>query len=279
MGTTKESIVKIVKDLGLHSPVDALFNTLENKEELITNLVSALSLKVDGAPITDVVTGYGVAIAALEALKSINIETKTAKISIQGFGSVGASTAKYLYEAGAKVVAVSDVNGTIYAENGLDIRCLLKAKDEKGTIDRTKLPSDYQLEDGSYWLVPEVDVLIPAAIADAIQTGNVSQVKAKIIVEGANIPVTKEAEEVLTEKGVYIIPDFIANSTGAGFLGIIVYKNVSPDLNSIFAFLKEHLSNTLSWILEKAKEEKLSPRQAALLLVKEREFMKEGVIK
>lgn len=279
MGTTKEEIVTITKDLGLHSPVDALFNSLENKEQLVKHLVSALRLKEDGAAITDLVTGYGVAIAALEALKWINVETKLAKISIQGFGSVGASTAKYLYEAGAKVVAVSDVYGTIYAENGLDIALLLKAKDARGTIDRTKLPADYQFEESSYWLAPEVDVLVPAAIADAIHTGNVSQVKAKIIVEGANIPVTEEAEEVLTEKGVYIIPDFIANSTGAGFFGIIVYKNVSPDLTSIFAFLKEHLANTLSSILTIAKEEKCSLRQAAVLLVKEREVMKEGVTK
>lgn len=273
MGTTKEEITNIVQSLGLNTGVDAFLNSIENKEVIQKNISTALNLTVDGMPITDVVTGLGVAAAAKKAIEWIDVNIENAKVAIQGFGSVGASTAKYLFAEGANIIAVSDIHGTVFCDKGLDIPLLLRAKDTKGNIDRSKLPSTYKLEDGFYWLKNEVDVLIPAAIADAIHTGNVSEVKAKIIVEGANIPITKDAEQLLYEKGILVVPDFIANSAGAGLFGAILYKGVAPDTNSIFSFLSEKVSRSTSLILNKSKEDNITPRDAALLINKSKELV------
>ncbi|RHW38315.1 hypothetical protein D1B33_05365 [Lysinibacillus yapensis] len=269
LGTTKEDIVRIVTQLGLESPVDAFLYRMDSstKEVILNNLKESLSLNVDGVTITDLVTGLGVANSTLEALKSISLNPEEATVSIQGFGSVGASTAKYLNNAKVKIVSVSDVSGTLYNPEGLDVELLLKAKDEKGNINRSLIPENYIQSNRSDWLTYEVDVLIPAAIADAINDENESQIQAKLIVEGANIPVTIEAEKQLFDRGILVVPDFIANSAGAGFFGTILYKGIGPDAYKIFDYLSNQVSSTTEWILRKAKEENISPREAAVLFL------------
>lgn len=266
MGTSKDEIVEIVQSIGLDTPADAFVNSLENKEELSKSLGAALNLSVEGVLITDVIAGVGVAAATKKAIEWLKLNIEESKIAIQGFGNVGSSTSRELYEAGAKIVAVSDIHGTIYYEKGLDIPLLLQAKDARGNIDRTKLPSEYKIENGPYWMENEVDVLIPCAVADAIHGGNVEDVKAKIIVEGANIPVTPDAERTLYEKGIYVVPDFIANSAGAGLFGAILYKGISPNVDSILSFLKEKISSSTASILQKSYLESISPREAAINL-------------
>lgn len=264
MGTSKDEIVEIVRGFGMTTAVDALLNTVENKEERLKDLSTALNLVVAGVPITDVVTGVGVASAAEKAIEWLGMDVKQSKAAIQGFGSVGSSTAKYLSLSGCKITAVSDIHGTIYHEEGLDIPLLLEAKDAKGNIDRTLIPSEYKQEAGSYWMENEVDVLIPSAVADAIHERNVDDVKAKIIVEGANLPVSPAAEKVLYNKGIYVVPDFIANSAGAGLFGSMLYNGIAPDADSIFTFLSQKVSSSTAEILEQARAESISPREAAL---------------
>ncbi|MBO9129269.1 Glu/Leu/Phe/Val dehydrogenase dimerization domain-containing protein [Bacillus sp. 165] len=265
LGTREEDIIEIVKEMGLHSTVDAFINKQSDKEEILFNLNTALNLKVDGIQITDLVTGYGVATTAIQGFKWIEEKETEMSVAIQGFGSVGASAAKYLAEYGAKVVAVADINGTIYNEHGLDIPLLLSIKDAKGNIDRSKLPESYEEKPNAFWMSKHVDILIPAAVADVITIDNASNVQARMIVEGANIPVTTEAEEYLSKKGIFVIPDFIANSGGAALFTSILFNRISPDATSIFSFLDQQLSKTIAQLLEIAKEKKITPREAAYL--------------
>ncbi|PWA10757.1 glutamate dehydrogenase [Pueribacillus theae] len=265
LGTRKEDIEHIiVHDLGLQSSAEALLNKLDNKEMIMSNLNKGLQLSVDGIPIVEVATGYGVSVATIEAVQWLGKDINAATVSIQGFGSVGATTAKSLSKEGAKIVAVADVNGTIFHPDGLDIDLLLQAKDEKGNIHREMLPAEYENLPRSAWLEQEVDVLIPAAIADAINEDNQSSIKAQLIVEAANIPVTEEAERILFEKEVYVIPDFIANSGGGGIFGALMYKNVSPDVESILGYLNKQISGATKSMLSQSAEQKITPRQAAI---------------
>lgn len=157
-------------------------------------------------------TGYGVAVVAREAAKKIlgGLEGRT--IAIQGFGNVGSFAAKFLSEWGARVVAVSDSKGGILNNRGLNIEEVIRIKRETGAVlnyedVEKKLTNEELLES-------EVDILIPAAIEGVITKDNAPRIKARIIVEGANGPLTPEADEILFKRGVFIAPDILANAGG-----------------------------------------------------------------
>ncbi|MDR1875329.1 MAG: Glu/Leu/Phe/Val dehydrogenase [Synergistaceae bacterium] len=160
-------------------------------------------------------TGYGVATCGLELLRVLDKDPKNATVAIQGFGNVGSYTALTMVEAGAKVVAISDVTGTYYAPKGIDIK---KAFEHISTHPKKLLEGftcdgceKKNLDD---ILFVECDILYPCALDGVINVKNAGDVKAKYIVEGANGPVTPDADEILTKKGVLIVPDFLANSGG-----------------------------------------------------------------
>ncbi len=157
-------------------------------------------------------TGRGCFITILDAAEEIGISIKGAKAVVQGFGQVGSVVAKLLYEAGCKVIAVSDISGGIINENGLDIPQLLKHIAEKGSIAGFVGCDD--LGDTDIFSL-SCDIIIPAAVQNVITASNAPAVRAKIIAEAANGPVTPEADKILQEKGVWIIPDVIANAGGA----------------------------------------------------------------
>lgn len=156
-------------------------------------------------------TGYGVAFITKKALKMLGMNLLNSKIAIQGFGNVGSFTAERLYEWGSKIVAVSDVNTCIYNENGINILELKKFLNNRNQL---KDFSGVQVLDREELFALDVDVLIPAALENAINENNVNSIKAKLIVEGANAPTTIEADKVLKEKGICVIPDILANSGG-----------------------------------------------------------------
>jgi glutamate dehydrogenase (NAD(P)+) len=266
MGTSKADIARIARDMGMKTQVDAFLENRDDRAQATSDLAAALDLSVDGKPITHVITGAGVAGSVLASLDWLGIEAPKARAAIQGFGSVGASTAHYLYEAGVNVVAVSDVMGLIVCESGLDIPALLELKDDKGNIDRTGLPEAHRAVSGENWLNISADVLIPAAIADAIHEDNADQVQARIVVEGANIATTTAAEELLRERGIPVVPDFVANSAGAGLFGSVLYLGLAPKADEIISFLRTKISESTRTILEMSAAQSISPREAAVKL-------------
>ena len=156
-------------------------------------------------------TGHGVAIMMKEMLEYKNIDIQKCRIAIQGFGNVGSYTGMYAQQFGGKVIAVSDVNCCLIDEDGIDIQKLFKYYNEHHTIEGYDIEKQRDRDD---LFKVDCDVLCPCALENAIRADNVDDITAKIIVEGANGPITSEAEGILNEKGVIIVPDILANAGG-----------------------------------------------------------------
>ena len=264
LGTKAEDISRIVREMGISNTFIAAMAKMPQPEQTWVKSEKISSLIIDGLSIGDLATGYGVAVSTLKSMVLLGMDSNKTHIAIQGFGSVGASAALYLAKAGCLIVAIADAEGTIFNQSGLDIEQLIGLKNRLGIINRTLLSKDHILLPREVWLELEVDVLIPAAIADTITLENSSQIKAKLIVEGANIPTTKEAEKELTNRGVYIIPDFIANAGGVGVLGIILDPKVEPTKEGVFGYLNEKIGTTTMNSLQNALLNGKSVREGAL---------------
>ena len=157
-------------------------------------------------------TGYGVNFAAVQALEKLGKDVKGATYAIQGFGNVGYHTGYYAHKAGAKIVAVSTVDVAIYNENGLDMEAIIKEFQENGFITNE---AGYGKEiSNAELLALEVDVLAPCALENQLTSENAGKVRAKIVVEGANGPTTPEADVILRQNGVLVVPDILANCGG-----------------------------------------------------------------
>lgn len=193
-------------------------------------------------------TGYGVAQSAFVALEHKGMDVGKTTVAIEGFGNVGTFTMKFLTEKGAKVIAVSDSKGTMLNENGLDYEKLLKVKKEKGTVtaygDGKALPTEDLFG-------VKADVLIPGARPNAINEKNVDWVRAKMIVEAANIPMKMDIEEKLRKRGMLIIPDFVAN---AGGLISSYVEHIGGSEDEMFRMIREKITNATRLCLEKAVE-------------------------
>jgi glutamate dehydrogenase/leucine dehydrogenase len=156
-------------------------------------------------------TSYGVAVCVRESAKKFGMPLKNARIAIQGYGNVGAYAAEILYDWGAKIIAVSDSKGGILSQDGLNPYKVGEHKKKTGSVigfNNTKKITNEEL------LELECDFLIPAALEGQIHKGNADNIRAKVIVEGANGPVTPEADKILNQKGVKVIPDILANAGG-----------------------------------------------------------------
>jgi glutamate dehydrogenase len=172
--------------------------------------ITGKPLALGGSAGRNTSTARGVAICIREAAKVKGIDLTGARVIVQGFGNAGSYLAKFMHDAGAKVVGISDAYGALYSEEGLDIEYLLERRDSFGTV--TKLfkntISNQEL------LERECDILVPAAIENQITAKNAHNIQAKIVVEAANGPTTLEATKILTDRGILIVPDVLANSGG-----------------------------------------------------------------
>jgi glutamate dehydrogenase len=166
-------------------------------------------------------TGFGVALMIREAFKATNQEIKGSKVSVQGFGNVGRFAALYAQQMGAKIVAVSDVSCTLVNENGLDIPALFEYVKEPENKNMIKGFSDAEEFDRDKIFEIEVDALAPCALENSITSENVNKIKASMIIEGANGPTTPEADKVINEKGIFLVPDILAN--GGGVMLLMIY--------------------------------------------------------
>ncbi len=157
-------------------------------------------------------TGYGIALMAREAAKKINLDIKNAKVALQGFGNVGSFTGKYIVELGGTLVAVADHTAGIYNSKGFNIDELTDyVKEHRCIKGFPGAESEFPKED---IITFDVDILLPCALENAITSANAGGIKAKIVCEGANGPSTPEADEILNDKGILVVPDLLANSGG-----------------------------------------------------------------
>jgi glutamate dehydrogenase/leucine dehydrogenase len=209
-------------------------------------------------------TGYGVFHATRVAAEHVDLNLEGAALAIDGFGNVGSFLAKYVSEFGAKIVAVSDSKGCIYNPDGLDYEKLKKVKEETRSV--INYEAGRVLKHKEIFELP-VDILVPASIPDVIDEENVDKIKAKLVVEAANIPATYESEKRLHKMGILIIPDIIANAGGV-ISSYAEYMGENP--KRMFEMIEEKIVKNVRLTIKKAKEEKMTPRDAALQIAQKR---------
>ncbi|MGB0716789.1 MAG: Glu/Leu/Phe/Val family dehydrogenase [Phycisphaerae bacterium] len=174
-------------------------------------IVTGKPVSLGGSVGREEATGRGTVIVTREACQAFGIPLKGARVAIQGFGNVGSWTATLIDELGAKVLAVSDVYGAIFNGNGLDIPALREHVAASGSVVGFKGSRDITNEE---LLALDVDILVPAALGGAITRNNAEGVKAKMVVEAANSPITPRAEEILRQRNIHILPDVLVNGGG-----------------------------------------------------------------
>ena len=177
----------------------------------VTSVVTGKPVTLGGSKGRVEATGRGVMIAGREACRAHGIPLSGARVAVQGFGNVGSISAKMFHEQGAKIIAVSDINGALENRKGLDVPALLAYLEEKKTV--VGFPGGIPMDPADL-LTTDCDILIPAALENQITAENAGDIKAKIIVEGANGPTTHEADDILQKKGILVVPDIYANGGG-----------------------------------------------------------------
>jgi len=176
-----------------------------------TAVVTGKPLELGGSAGRREATGRGVSIVAREAARYAGFELDGARVAVQGFGNVGSVSAQLLRRMGARIVAVTDWKGGVYAEGGLDVDAMLEYVHQHQTIGG--FPGGTTLSNDELFRL-EVDILVPAALENQITARNAADVRARVIVEGANGPTTPEAHRALHERGVFVVPDILANAGG-----------------------------------------------------------------
>jgi glutamate dehydrogenase (NAD(P)+) len=261
LGTREDDIIAACQLAGLTHPLQAGFRTEGGAG--LNRVQQALALTSEGVPITELIAGFGVAECTMEAAQALGIELRNARIALQGFGNVGGAAARYLDRAGARVVAVADIEGAILAPDGLDIPHLLSIRDRFGHIDRTRLKPGTRCAPEPAWLAEEVEIMVPAAIGNAIRVDNQADIRCRLLVEGANNPVTIDAEACLEERGITILPDFVANAAAAFLFCGLLEKRLEPTLDSIFGVTSRQLRGITRALLQRARQQRVSHRRAA----------------
>jgi glutamate dehydrogenase (NAD(P)+) len=224
-----------------------------------------LPREVGGIPLDEIgATGFGLVSAAEVAREYAGIDLKGARVAVQGFGSVGKHAARFFADKGAILVAASDSRGTVHDPGGLDVEALLIVKEQGGHV--AELPEGEKLV-GDAIVGIDCDIWIPAARPDVIRADNAGDVKAKLIVQGANIGVTEEAEAILAERGVVCVPDFISNAGGVICAAVEYHGGTEAQA---FRTIDEKIRANTAEVLDRAKGRGIPPRAAAVAMAGER---------
>jgi glutamate dehydrogenase (NAD(P)+) len=224
-----------------------------------------LPRELGGIPLDEIgATGWGLAHAAIAAAPYAGITLRSARVAIQGFGAVGRHAARFLAEQGALLIAASDSTDTIYDPEGLDVATLTAIKNSGRPVGDypggKKLGCDEVID-------VECEIWIPAARPDVVHEGNVDRLSTKLVLQGANIPFAPRAEQALHERGVLVVPDFIANAGGV-ICAAMEYRGATESV--AFATIEATLRANTHEVLERATRQRIVPREAAVQLAMER---------
>jgi len=240
------------------------------KGHTIPGVVTGKNVLLGGSEARNKATGGGLIHLISETLPLINFKGDNVRIAIQGFGNVGNSAAEIAARKKWKVVAISDVTGALYNPKGIDVMALLSYAKEAGSIKGFKDAEPVDVDD--FWGV-DCDVMIPAAVAMSITEKNADKLKCTIVAEGANGPTTVEADKILEEKKITLIPDILANAGGV----TVSYFEWVQDLQSFFwshervvGEVKQLLSKSFREVQSRKEKEKVTARTAALMIGIER---------
>ena len=258
MNTNEQTMAWIMDTYSMH------------KRETTTGVVTGKPLNLGGSLGRTEATGRGCLFVTREALKKFEIPPSRATVVIQGFGNVGGMAARLMAKQGIKVVCIIETDGAVYNANGLDIEALMKHRRETGSIldfsESQNLSSDEALR-------LQCDVLLPAAKENVITSENAASLNCKIVCEGANGPTTAPADHILAERGIFVVPDILANAGGV----TVSYFEWVQDRQGYFwneklvnERLEEIMVNSFYDVLEYAREHNVENRTAAYMLALDR---------
>jgi glutamate dehydrogenase/leucine dehydrogenase len=224
-----------------------------------------LPRELGGIPLDEIgATGFGLVSAIDVARNYIGLDIKGARVAVQGFGSVGKHAARFLAQRGAVLVAASDSSGTLQNNDGIDVGDLIALKDKRSPLGSSlrgkKLPIDAIID-------IDCDIWIPAARPDVLHADNASRLRTKLVAQGANIPCTPEAEQILAQRGILVLPDFIANAGGVICAATEYHGGTEA---TAFATIDEKIRANTKAVLDEAKRNKVLPRAAAVALAERR---------
>jgi glutamate dehydrogenase (NAD(P)+) len=270
-GVRQDVIDEVFADEGIRSSAESALALVEDGADAAHDRIkAAFAVTVDGVGLGELVGGYGVAETALAALEFRGLRPGEATAVVQGFGSMGGATARYLARAGVLVIAVADREGMVVNSSGLDIESLLASRDAFGVVDRGALRSGDEVRPGDDWIGMDADVLVPAAMSYVITGDNVNRVKASVIAEAANVATLPEAERVLLDRGVTIVPDFVANVGTNAWWWWIAFADIAPTADASFAKISGVLRPLTTELLQRARREGISTRAAATAISEEK---------
>ncbi|MCK4477553.1 Glu/Leu/Phe/Val dehydrogenase [Candidatus Bathyarchaeota archaeon] len=229
-------------------------------------VVTGKPVNVGGSLGRNKATSLGLMYTVIDAANHLDMELKGATVAVQGYGNVGYHAARLLNGLGCKIIAVSDSKGGIYNPEGLDPEKVLKHKRKTGSV--VDYPGSNEISNEQL-LTLQCDILVPAALENQITKANASDIRAKIVAEGANGPVTPEADEVLFKNGVFVIPDILAN---AGGVTVSYFEQVQNQMN--YYWTEQEVDDKLKAIMDKAfenvvamaKQHNVNMRTAAYML-------------
>ena len=237
-----------------------------NEGSTATGVVTGKPVDLGGSLGRREATGRGVFTVGTEAAKHIGMDISKARVAVQGFGNVGGVAGKLFADAGAKVVAVQDHGGTIVRESGLDVASLLAHVSRVGSV--AGFPGGDVIPNDAFWDVP-CDILIPAALEQQITEANAGRIQAKMVIEGANGPTTPQADDILHDRGILVLPDVIANAGGV----TVSYFEWVQDFSSFFwsedeinERLVKIMKGAFAAVWQVAQDNKVSLRTATFIV-------------
>ena len=263
LGVTQELLTEVFAEQGVGLTVQAMLDRSGDAQAAGRRVVHGLAINVEGIGLADCIGGYGVAEAAAACAEYKGWTLSGMRAVIQGFGTMGGSSARYLSRLGVKVVGVVDVNGAISNPGGLDVERLLESRSALGEVDRSTLGREDKEGLRDSWLDIDADILVPAAIGDVLTAGNAGRVKARMVLEAANIPTTDDGAQRLYERGVVVIPDYVANGGANAWWWWTLLGVIQPDADQSFKQVSRVMRETVRRMLELADSQGIPPRQAA----------------
>jgi glutamate dehydrogenase (NAD(P)+) len=241
-----------------------------HKRTTVTAVVTGKPLNLGGSRGRPEATGRGCLFVTLQALRKFHMEPSETRVVVQGLGNVGGMGARLMRKAGMKVICVIEWDGAVYNPHGLDIDALMAHRKETGSITHFSEGEDVDRHEAMFL---DCEVLVPAAKENVIHSQNAGRIKARIICEGANGPTTAEADRILAEKGVFVMPDILANAGGV----TVSYFEWVQDRQGFFwneqlvnGRLEEIMVNSFRDVVEYAERHKVNNRTAAYMLALDR---------
>ena len=241
-----------------------------HKRQTVTAVVTGKPLSLGGSKGRTEATGRGCMIVTMQALRHFGMDPTNTRVVVQGFGNVGGMSAKLMARSGFKIICIIEYDGAVYNSKGLDIEALMKHRNETGSITGFSEGEDIDKDQA---LLLDCEVLLPAAKENVITTANADRIKAKIICEGANGPTTSEADAILADKKIFVIPDILANAGGV----TVSYFEWVQDRQGFFwneqlvnGRLEEIMVNSFRDVVSFAEKHQVHNRLAAYMLAIDR---------